>query len=182
MHPKVIPLFLIIRITKVYYLDYDIILCSMVVMAIKMLQYSWTSILFFLHTLQVSRYTTHILLQSKWKFILKTSPVTVLLNSFPGSNILHISQLLCPEGKFPLSPSSFSLILDLTNLSCNVFGLWNATWGCFGNRAFNDGDFSIKRWADFKTLNTIFNAAWKVRTNVLLFFWCFFYEEICLIN
>ena len=76
--------------------------------------------------------------------------------------------------KFPLSSLSFSLILDLTNLSRNVFGLRNATRGGFGNTAFNVGDFSIKQWADFKTLNTIFNAAWKVRTNVLLFFWCFF--------
>ena len=76
-----------------------------------------------LHILQVSRYTTHILLQSKWKFILKTSPVTVLLNSFPGSNILHISQLLFLQGKFPLSSSSFSLILDLPSLLRNVFGL-----------------------------------------------------------
>ena len=93
------------------------------------------------------------------KVHLKNLSSNLLLNSFPGSNILHISQLRCPEGKFPLSPSSFSLILDLTNLSRNVFGLRNATWSGFGNTAFNAGDFSIKRWADFKTLNTIFNAA-----------------------
>ena len=92
------------------------------------------------------------------KFILKTSSVTVLLNSFPGYNILHISQLLYPHGKFSLSSSSFSLILDLTNLSRNVFGLRNATGGGFGNTAFNASDFSIYRWADSKTLNSIFNA------------------------
>ena len=73
----------------------------------------------FSHILQVSRYTTHILLQSIWKSILKTSPVTVHLNPFPGSSILHISQLLCPQGKFPFSSSWFCLILDLTNLSPN---------------------------------------------------------------
>ena len=70
----------------------------------------------FRHILQVSRYTTHILLQSKWKFILKASPITVLLITFPGSNVLYISQLLCPQGNFPLSSSLFSLVLDLTNL------------------------------------------------------------------
>ena len=46
-------------------------------------------------------------------------------------------------------------MLDLTNLSRNVFGLQNATRVSFGNTAFNAGDFAIKRWADFKTLNTI---------------------------
>ena len=133
---------------------------------------SWSSILFLL-ILQVSRYTTHVLLQSKWKFILKTSPATVLLNSFLGSNILYISQLIYPQRKCRLSYSSFSLILDLTNLSRNVFGLRNATWGGFGNTTFNAGDFSRKWWADFKTLNTTFNAGWKVRANVILFSWCF---------
>ena len=49
-------------------------------------------------------------------------------------------------------------MLDLTNLSRNVFGLQNATRVSFGNTAFHAGDFAIKRWADFKTLNTIFNA------------------------
>ena len=48
----------------------------------------------FWHILQVSRYTAHILLQSKWKFILKASSITVLLITFPGSNVLYISQLL----------------------------------------------------------------------------------------
>ena len=43
--------------------------------------------------------------------------------------------------------------------------------GGFGNTAFIAGDFSIKRWADFKTLNTIFNTGWNVRTNVILFSW-----------
>ena len=171
MHPNVLLLFLIIQITKVYYLDYHCVFhggrgyknvpitffvwnpcpspynfkldlcwlnCSLDLVIAE-------PVYFFLHILQVSRYTTHTLLQSKWKFILKTSPVTVLLNSFPGSNILHISQLLCPQGKFPFSPSSFSLILHLTNLSRNVFGLQNATRGGFGNTAFNVGEFSIKR-------------------------------------
>ena len=44
--------------------------------------------------------------------------------------------------------SSFCLILDLTNLS-RVFGLQNAARGGFGNTAFNAGDISIKRRADF---------------------------------
>ena len=35
MHPKVVPLFFIIRITKVYYLDYHMIVSSKMVLAIK---------------------------------------------------------------------------------------------------------------------------------------------------
>ena len=54
--------------------------------------------------------------------------------------------------------SLFCLILDLTNLPRNAFELQNATRGGFGNTAFNAGDISIKRWADFKILNTIINA------------------------
>ena len=64
--------------------------------------------------LEVSRYTTHIsLLQSKWKVILKSSPVTVLLNSLPGSDILllHSYNVHKENFLFPLHHFVWSWIL-----------------------------------------------------------------------
>ena len=53
----------------------------------------------FLQILYVSKNTAHSLLQWKWKFILNNFPVVALLNSFPGSKILQMSQFLLPQIK-----------------------------------------------------------------------------------
>ena len=71
--------------------------------------------------------------------------MVVLLNSFPSSKILQMSQFLQQQMKTPLSSSQSGLSFERTSLSRNVLGLRNATHGSFGEMAFNVGEFSIIR-------------------------------------
>ena len=128
----------------------------------------------FLHTFYVNNSKQQLkLLQSKWKLILYTSPVTVLLNSLPDLNRLkiwqlpdQIWQLHLPHGKLPCSVSSVNLNFQRIKLSRYVFELRKATRCGLDKAVFAKSNFCTCRCTFFNTSRTICSTGWKVNTRV----------------
>ena len=186
VNPKILLLFLIDCIIMIFYLDNHVPMRTVMILTVKRLNwfyftkllppslqcliFDWYWLNFnltlvivhplycFPQTLLVSKWTTQSLLQLKWKIILYSSPVTVLLNWLLGYKMCHMSQFLLQHGKFPSSFWSSGFRFDQISLSRRGFGLRNATRGSFGSTDFSKCNFSMWRWADFNMCKITFSA------------------------